>query len=273
MFYSDIPGWDRKLRFKAQQERYFSMRTSEFKVKPIKRRLISPMQLYMKREDQVLPVPSSGKASGMVDTGGSIRTPKRWLDDSRADLPLGLPTYSDCIAAAHRADILAKGGLGDVVAAARGGIEIRLAPGIPPFGEVHTVPVEIHAPPSVAVMVVGPPIETKTVLTSAVRRVKINEAGEAALKNLLEDPTLDTLMRESVQFSMGSTLQSFPVRAAIGEVSRIAKASQIMIGNSVFSIVGGAGGMEQIRSLVDIWKKRGKVTVCDIDLIGARPVN
>jgi pantoate kinase len=272
-FYSKIPGWDRKLRFKAQQERYFSMKTSEFKIKPLKRRLVSPLQLYMKRDEQVEPVPSSGKASGMVETGGGIRTPTRWLGESQADSSIGFPNYSDCIAAAHRADILAKGGLGDVVAAARGGIEMRLAPGIPPFGEVHTVPVEIHAPPSVAVMVVGPPIDTRTVLESPARRAKINQAGEAALKNLLEDPSIDTLMREANQFSMESTLQSFPVRAALGEVSKLAKASQIMIGNSVFAFVGGISGLDQVKNVTETWRKRGKVTVCDIDLIGARPIN
>ncbi|MCU0798365.1 MAG: hypothetical protein MUC62_01670 [Candidatus Thermoplasmatota archaeon] len=271
--YCNIPGWDRRLRFKAQQERYFSMKTSEFRIKPIKRRLISPMQLYMKREEQLEPVPSSGKASGMLETGGSIRTPTRWLGESQADSSIGLPSYSDCIAAAHRADILAKGGLGDVVAAARGGIEMRLAPGIPPFGEVHTVPVEIHAPPSVAMMVVGQPIETKTILDNPARRAKINEAGEAALKNLLVDPNLDTLMKEANQFSMGSTLQSFLVRAAIGEVGKLTKASQIMIGNSVFAFVGGTSGLEQVKNVVETWRKRGKVTVCDIDLIGARPIN
>lgn len=273
-FYSSIPPWDRRLRFKAQQESYFSMETGQFKVKPMKRRISSHVQLLSGEADgKIDPVRSSGKASGMLNEGGEVRRARRWLSESQAEDDLGLFHYKDLVNAAHRADILTKGGLGDVVAQSRGGIEMRLAPGIPPYGEVHTVPVNLDAPPQVAYLIVGDPIDTSSVLGSPVKRKKINETGESALKGLLEDPNPRKLLRESSQFSRLSKLQSMEVRGALMEVQDHADASQIMIGNSVFALVGGTYGSEQREKVLEIWGRRGEVKVCDIDLMGARPVN
>lgn len=271
--YSEVPPWDRKLRFKAQQERFFSMRTDEFKIKPMKRRIIDRTELWGSMKDKVRPVRSSGKASGMIDGGGEIRQAAMWLNDSQADQDVGMMTYPDLIASAHRADILTGGGLGDVVAQARGGIEMRLAPGIPPFGEVHTVPVNLDSPPSVAIMIVGEPIDTSTVLSNTMKKDRINEAGETALKNLMDDPTPERMMEESSRFSRLARLQSLTVKGALMEVERDAQAAQIMIGNSVFAFVGGTAGAVKKKAVIDTWKKRGEVKVCGIDLMGARPVN
>jgi hypothetical protein len=57
------------------------------------------------------------------------------------------------------------------------------------------------------------------------------------------------------------------------EVERHAPAAQIMVGNSVFAFIGGTAGLEQRKAVMDTWKKRGEVMVCEIDLMGARPVN
>jgi len=272
-FYSDVPGWDRKLRFKAQQEKFFSMRTDEFKVSPMKRRLVDRTALWEASPKKIRPVKSSGKASGMLEEGGEVRPPTRWLNDSQADEDFGLISFEDIVGAAHKADILTKGGLGDVVAQARGGIEIRLAPGIPPFGEVHTIPVNIDSPPSVAVMIVGDPIDTSSVLTNDHKRGLINEAGETALLNLLKDPTPERMMEESSQFSRFARLQSLKVKGALMAVERYAHAAQIMVGNSVFAFVGGTYGAVQMKSVMDTWKKSGDVTICSIDMMGARPMN
>ncbi|MGA1872795.1 MAG: pantoate kinase [Thermoplasmatota archaeon] len=272
-FYSEVPAWDRKLRFKAQQERFFSVRTDRFKVKPMRRRLVDRTQLWDLGKEKVRPVRSSGKASGMLEEGGGVRSPKRWLDDSQAESDMGMIGYSDIVEAAHRADILTRGGLGDVVAQARGGIEMRLAPGVPPFGEVHTIPVNIESPPSVAIMTVDEPIETSTVLSNKLKRKLINEAGETALSNLLKDPTPERMMEESSQFSRLSRLQSLKVKGALMEVEKFTHAAQIMVGNSVFAFVGGHFGLDRRKAVVNTWKKRGEVKICEIDLIGARPLN
>ena len=271
--YSDIAPWDRKLRFKAQQEKFFSMKTSEFKVKPVKRRLVDRTEIWSGREADHDPVKSTGKASGMMQEGGGVKQAAPWLKESQAERDEGMITYADLIMSAHRADILTKGGLGDVVAQARGGIEMRLAPGIPPFGEVHTIPVNLDSPPSVAIMTVGAPIDTRSVISSKMKRGLINEAGETALKNLMRDPTPEKFMEESSQFSRMSRLQSLTVKGALMEVRKDALAAQIMVGNSVFALVGGTAGADQRNAVVNTWKKRGDVEVCDIDLMGARPIN
>ncbi len=274
-FYSSVPAWDRRLRFKAQQEKYFSMSTGEFRVKPLRKRLLSPMQLYMGSgtDRKIDPVKGSGKASGMLEGGGGVKPPKRWLDRSQAEEKTEAVTYSDCIAAAHRSDILSKGGLGDVVAQARGGLEMRLAPGIPPFGEVHTIPIGLDDTPSVAFMIVGDSVKTKEVLSNPLKRKRINESGENALRSLLDNPSLETLVKESYEFSSTTHLQSLPVKGALLEVQEIALASQVMLGNSVFAFVGGGLGAVQKKKVMDIWKRHGEVQVCEIDLMGARPIN
>ncbi|MBN1538659.1 MAG: hypothetical protein JW939_00815 [Candidatus Thermoplasmatota archaeon] len=272
-FYSKVPSWDRKLRFKAQQERFFSMRTDDFKVIPIRKRLVDRTRLWSPDQKDMSPARSSGKASGMLYGGGGVRPASRWLDDSEADADMGMVSYPDIIASAHRADILTKGGLGDVVAQARGGIEMRLAPGVPPYGEVHTIPVNIDSPPHVAVITVGDPIETSSILTNTLKRKLINEAGETALVNLLKDPTPERMMEESSRFSRLARLQSLKVKGALMEVEEYASAAQIMIGNSVFAFVGGTAGAVRKKALLDRWKKRGEVKVCNIDLIGARPIS
>ncbi|MEA3558669.1 MAG: hypothetical protein U9R75_05380, partial [Candidatus Thermoplasmatota archaeon] len=267
--YMNVPPWDRKLRFKAQQESFFAMDTGKFKIKPMKRRLTSRIDLYSGSHTHKMdPVKSSGKASGMLEEGGEVRKASRWLEESRAEDDMGLIGYNDLVAAAHKADILTKGGLGDVVAQARGGIEMRLAPGIPPFGEVHTVPVNIDAPPQVAFLIVGEEVETASVLDNPSKRGRINEAGETALKGLMEEPTPIQMLQESSQFSRLAKLQSMEVRGALTEVQDFAKASQVMVGNSVFAFVGGTLGSEQREMVVNTWRRRGDVKVCDIDLMG-----
>ncbi len=271
--YSTVPAWDRKLRFKAQMERFFSMDTGNFKVRPLKKRLVNRTQLWNASKEKSKPVRSTGKASGMIEEGGEVKTPKRWLDDSQAEEDLGLLTYSDIVMAAHKADILTRGGLGDVVAQARGGLEMRLAPGVPPFGEVHTIPVNVDNPPSVAVMIVGKSLDTATVLSHPYKRKLINEAGENALRNLLRNPSPERMVEESSEFSRLSRLQSLQVKGALMEVEDHVPASQIMVGNSVFAFVGGSLGVEKKKAVSNIWGRRGEVQILDIDLIGARPMN
>ncbi len=271
--YSVVPIWDRRLRFKAQQESLFSMETLEFKVDPIKRKMANVIDVYIDRGGDVQPVGSSGKASGMLTEDGEVQEARPWLDDSAALEDIGFITYKDCVEAAHRADIIVGGGLGDVVAQARGGIAIRLAPGVPPHGEVHTLPVKLDLVPKVVSLIVGDPICTSEVISNPMKKRFINEAGEAALANLLEQPSLEKLMEECRNFSRGSKLESLQVKGALSEVDGVVKASMIMIGNSVFFLEGARDWVQHIGEGVRGWKERGQVFVCDVDLIGARPIN
>lgn len=269
--HSTIPRWDRKLRFKGQQEMFFSMKTSEFIVRPIRKRMRSHLQILSQREDSSLPVQPFGKPSGMVEEGG-VRPPKRWLKDSEAEKGAGGITYADCVNAAHRADLMAGGGLGDVISQARGGVEIRMSPGVPPYGEIHTIPVELDNTPKVIASTVGPPIETSRVIGNPARRERIHGAGEAALKRLIEAPSISALMSESRQFSIEAGIQSMMVRSALSEVDQMVKASQIMIGNSVFAMVPSKD-TDLTKRISEIWGKRGGVYTMDVDLLGARPLN
>jgi hypothetical protein len=269
--HSGLPKWDRKLRFQGQQEMFFSRSSDEFKVRPIRTRVRSHLQLLSAADAEAMPAKPFGKPSGMIDVGG-VRPPKGWLQDSLATAPTEMITYADCVNVAHRIDVMRKGGLGDVIGAARGGVEIRMAPGVPPYGEIHTIPVSVDRVPKVVAGIVGPPLETKSVLLSPVRRERIQGAGEGALKRLIEAPSTDRLMAESRQFSIESNLQSMQVRSALSEADRTTTASQIMLGNSVFAMVGPKDE-ERAQLIQGIWARKGQVYTMDVDLPGARPVN
>jgi pantoate kinase len=269
--HSDLPRWDRRFRFQAQQEQFFALRTDEFRVRPLTKKHVSTHIDVLQPSDLSAPVQPFGKASGMLE-GSAVREPKKWLEDSQAVRPSESIRYSDCVNVAHRIDVMRKGGLGDVIGAARGGLEIRMAPGVPPYGEIHTIPIGLDSVPSVIAAVVGSPIETRTVLSSNVKRERIQAAGETALKRLMESPSTEKMMSESRQFSIESGLQSLQVRSALSEADQVTTASQIMLGNSVFALMNPKDP-DPLKRIQEIWGKKGKVFTMEMDLHGARPVN
>jgi pantoate kinase len=269
--HSELPRWDRKFRFQAQQEQFFSMRSDEFRVRPLRKRITTHMEILQPTDFLSTPIQPFGRPSGMLE-GSAVREPKKWLDESQAVKPSESIRYADCVNVAHRIDIMRKGGLGDVIGAARGGVEIRMAPGVPPYGEIHTIPIGLDSVPSVVASVVGSPIETKTVLTSHVKRERIQGAGESALKRLMESPSTERMMAESRQFSIESGLHSLQVRSALSEADQFTTASQIMLGNSVFALLNPKDP-ERLKKVQEIWARKGKVFTMEVDLHGARPVN
>jgi pantoate kinase len=126
--------------------------------------------------------------------------------------------------------------------------------------------------PSVIAVVVGSPIETKSVIMSPVKKERIQGAGESALKRLMESPSTEKMMAESRQFSIEAGLQSLQVRSALSEADPLTTTSQIMLGNSAFAMIDSKDP-DRIKRIQEIWSKRGKVFTMDVDLIGARPVN
>ncbi|MDI6639201.1 MAG: pantoate kinase [Methanocellales archaeon] len=165
-------------------------------------------------------------------------------------------SYNGAAEIAHVAEIENKTGLGDVIAQTHGGMVIRKEPGAPGIGVVDRIPVgdvEIN-------YVVLAPISTKDVLEDEGVKRQINQAGRAALKELLQRPTFQDFMRLSKRFAMETGLMSDVVADAIEAVeSAGGTASMAMLGEVIFAIGGH-----------DVLKGFGPVRTCKICHEGAR---
>lgn len=137
--------------------------------------------------------------------------------------------------AAHVAEVICGGGLGDVIAQNTGGLVIRLGPGAPGVGSVDKIPVR---PLEVDCLVRGP-LSTEEVLSEPQIMRDINRSGEKALKELLQRPSLDNFMRLSWRFAQESGLARGWMYDAVEAVeSSGGMASMIMLGDAVFAFNG-----------------------------------
>lgn len=163
-------------------------------------------------------------------------------------------TENQLIEEAHRAEVEAGTGLGDVVAQARGGLPIRLAPGGPGHGKLDGLP----ARPRIEYVTFGE-LSTEAVLSGDTDR--LSTAGEAALDTLLAEPTVGQFMTASQQFAEDAGLLTDDVKDAIMAVAQAGgSAAMAMLGRTVFATGTGLSdaGYEP--------------TVCRVDAAGGRLV-
>jgi pantoate kinase len=166
--------------------------------------------------------------------------------------------------AAHIAEVVSRTGLGDVAGALRGGWEMRVKPGLPPFGIVR----RLRAPGMpVAVCVFGDPVPTKGVLSDPARRRSINRVGRACVEEMLREPTLDNFFALSHRFARLSGLASRDALLLVEEIHMrdLGRASVSMIGNTVFAV-------GDIAELAGFMKGHGRVFRCEVDMKGPRAV-
>jgi len=168
---------------------------------------------------------------------------------------------SEALRAAHGADVLLRGGLGDVIGASVGGFEIRTAPGLPPYGA--TTRFVGHG--DCVLCVVGGALETRAVLSDPARRAAVNAAGREALAALLKSPTMDAFLAQSQAFAGASGLVTPTIQRALDAASPHGRASMSMLGNSVFAF-------GQVRALEKALSPFGETHVVPVDEGGARMV-
>ncbi|MGQ4554538.1 GHMP family kinase ATP-binding protein [Halobellus sp. GM3] len=136
---------------------------------------------------------------------------------------------NDLVAVAHRAEVEAGTGLGDVVAQARGGLPIRLDPGAPGHGRLDGVPES----PRVEYVSFGP-LSTEEVLAGDTNA--LTAAGERALADLREDPTPERLVSLSRRFAREADLLTDRVADAIAAArAEGGDAAMAMLGDTVFA--------------------------------------
>ena len=140
---------------------------------------------------------------------------------------------NELITAAHRAEVEAGTGLGDVVAQARGGIPIRLEAGAPGYGRLDAVPAAIR----VEYVSYGE-VSTPAVLSGDTDMIAT--AGDRALEDLRETPTLATFMERARAFAEETGLLTDRVADAIEAVeAEGGQASMAMLGETVFALGSG----------------------------------
>lgn len=136
---------------------------------------------------------------------------------------------SEAFRAAHLAEIYGGGGLGDVAGIMSDlDIPMRTVAGIPPLGKVESGGNRMR----ISVAVLGEKISTGDILSNAVKKERITNAGSDAMDRYMREPTVSSLFRLSRTFSETAGLETQEVRNALRKMTN---AGMCMLGNSVFS--------------------------------------
>ncbi|MCL2711863.1 MAG: pantothenate kinase [Methanomassiliicoccaceae archaeon] len=133
--------------------------------------------------------------------------------------------------AAHIAEVMNKGGLGDVAGIIGGSTPIRLKAGIPPYGRVIDPSLNIKF----TVAVVGPRIVTKNILSDRNIMKRVSSAGEFCLNEYMNSQTEKMLYSLSSLFSERITLETKEIKNALNLLRKDHDASMCMLGNSIFT--------------------------------------
>ncbi len=165
----------------------------------------------------------------------------------------------ELVALAHETEVECSTGLGDVVPASQGGMDLRLEPGAPGHAVVRKY--EIHRELLLAVL--GPELPTRSVLRDSSKVAAINRAGRLCVQEFRDDPTLDRLFDLGVRFSEETGLASRTIREVVHASRMFGRASMAMLGNSVFA----EGGRSELATL---YLKFGTLLRCEVDNAGAR---
>lgn len=183
------------------------------------------------RAETPLPVGAGFGVSGGMSLGTALAA------NAAADLAR---SENELVRIAHRAEVEAGTGLGDVVAQARGGLPIRLEPGAPPHGTMDG----IAATATVEYTTFGE-LDTNTVISG--QTDVLSAAGETALDALRDHPTLPTLFAAARDFARDAGLLTNRVEDAIEAVQATGgEACMAMLGETVLALDGGlsAAGYE-----------------------------
>jgi pantoate kinase len=152
---------------------------------------------------------------------------------------------TEAFEAAHRADAICGGGLGDVAGLMHeGDVPIRIREGLPPFGRVYDAGISFER---MTLVVLGDKLSTAGVLGNKSQLNKISESGDNAMiefnghmaipkSESKEDSTKDLLFNISNKFSSEAGIRG----PAVAEAMRILdkngiRSSMCMLGNSIFT--------------------------------------
>ena len=136
--------------------------------------------------------------------------------------------------AAHKADIVGGGGLGDVSAISCPVHQpVRVDPGLPPRGRVVGTGIRFER---LTLAVLGSRMDTGKVLADGTAFRSISSAGEKAMGEFMRSPDKGALFRISNGFSASSGVEGPEVASAIARLRSAGMMSAMcMLGNSIFA--------------------------------------
>jgi pantoate kinase len=175
---------------------------------------------------------------------------------------LGVPRRR-AVETAHLADLFGGGGLGGVAAILGGGLEVRMAPGVPPFGRV------IHRPfrSAVTVGIAGGPLLSPRILRNPRALARISGAFRD-FADLAGRPDAERFWDLSERFTDRVGLASRELRDVVrGLRRRGARAAQAMLGHTFFASIPHGRRSELYRWLAG---RRIPAVETGTDLSGAR---
>lgn len=169
----------------------------------------------------------------------------------------GLPR-SELVGMAHQAEVECGTGLGDVVPASLGGMDLRLKPGAPGYADVRTFPVQAD----LLLAVLGPEMPTKSVLRDPAKVAAINRVGGALVDEFSRRPDFEHLFDLGNRFAEDTGLANRTLLEVIRASRMFGRATMAMLGNSIFA----TGNTEQLATL---YRKFGTLQRCEVDNKGA----
>ncbi|WP_255148641.1 pantoate kinase [Halorarius halobius] len=174
--------------------------------------------------ETALPLGSGFGVSGAMALGTALAA-NAAFDCARSE--------NDLVTLAHRAEVEAGTGLGDVVAQARGGVPLRLDPGAPAHGRMDGIPARSR----VEYLTLGG-LSTEAVLSGDTDA--LSRAGERALDRVRGTPTLSTFVTAAREFADGAGLMTDDLRAVVADVEDAGgRASMAMLGETAFAVGTG----------------------------------
>lgn len=200
--------------------------------------------------DTVLPVSQGFGVSSAAALSTTLA-----LDDA---LGLGMPR-DELVAFAHVAEVECGTGLGDVVPASLGGMDLRLEPGAPSHAVVKKV--DVHK--NLLLAVVGPELLTRSVIRNPAKVAAINAHGGSCVAEFARAPTLERLFTLGNRFAEETGLASKTVLEVVRASRMFGHAAMAMLGNSVFA----EAGREELATL---YLKFGTLLRTEVDNQGAR---
>ncbi len=145
---------------------------------------------------------------------------------------------------AHKAEVLNRSGLGDVIGLFQGGLELRLKEGAPGFGK--TIPITSIDGWKVATIHFGP-LSTFEVLSNPLTRKAVNNAGKGLISKLISRPRFENFIRLSAIFSEKANLWSPQLQKSVQSLPQTVVGAQIMLGEALFVFYREKGDLAQIK--------------------------
>lgn len=177
------------------------------------------------------------------------------LDDA---LGLGL-SRDELVAVAHVVEVECGTGLGDVVPASMGGMDLRLKAGAPGHADVRKTLVSAD----LLLAVIGPEIPTRTVIRDSEKAAKINRVGTACVEDFARNPSFERLFDIGNRFAEDTGLANRAMLEVVRASRMFGRATMAMLGNSVVA----TGNRDHLATL---FLKFGTLQRCEVGNEGAR---